>query len=225
MTVPVAKFPDPTVRFAPAGNDGIDQLHQKFPIIIIRGVSASMPMPGQIQQFAIDIPLNLRLCGIAHSYRSDAAIAFQLFHGHFIQSPLTADPIENLKLVHASGGTAFNKPSKTIRLFGMLKLSKRTNGKGGIAHPGKAVIPVASPAGGFRQRSGRCGGNSAGGGMREALEYDGRSPSIQGHIVTAYGPGGSRRATMQWSRPIADSGFQDREHPAALHPRFPKFGK
>ena len=176
MLLRPANFPDPLIGQRPdprqmpekgaADRDAALHGRQTVQLGVVQGV----------EDFAIDIELRLLDGGIADAHRARALVTRQPGDLPFRQPPLAAEPIHDLQLVRAARHRAQEPVAPRPRLVVKPAIHQREQGKGRIAQPAEAIVPIAGAADLLGQRSGRRGDNAAGRGVGQALQHDQRAP-------------------------------------------------
>src|SRR5207248_3334389 len=93
-----APLPDPLVGFAPARDRGLDELAEEAPFVVVGRVAARVPAPGEIEDLAEGVELQLVGGVVARAHRTRAVVApeVEAFGG---DPALAADPEEDLQVV------------------------------------------------------------------------------------------------------------------------------
>ena len=102
------------------------------------------------------------------------AVAGQVVEGVLGQVAFPADAVHDLEFglaVQVTRGNRIEDKAPVLDRFPVeAEAVQRAEHERRVADPGKAVVPVAGPAPGFRQRGGRCGHDGARRGVAEPLQ-------------------------------------------------------
>ena len=113
-------------------------------------MASLVPAPGEVQDLAVGIQLQLSDGAVADSHRPRSAVAVQV-ELLLEEAALSPDPEDDLKILGVTGGAAHDETAKAVRLALAAQLGQRPCTHARVAHPAVAVVPVALPAKRLRQ--------------------------------------------------------------------------
>jgi hypothetical protein len=128
-------FPYALIGLGPASRGSVDQMDQKFPVVVVGGLPLGVPDPGQAQQLSVDIQLGLAFGGVSYAHGPGIPITLRAFQVVLDKMVLAADPKQNLNLVDAAGRGPLHEPTKTVGLFVIAQLREGSYGEIRIPDP------------------------------------------------------------------------------------------
>jgi hypothetical protein len=151
---PSPPLPDPPIGLAPPGDGRLHQPDEEPPLVVGRRVAALVPAPVEVEQFAVNVELELARGGIADPHRTGAPVPLEMVELDLDESPLPSHAEHDLELLPVAGGASHDEPPEALGLFGIAEIGQRSGAEDGVPDPAEAVVPVARAAGRLRERRG-----------------------------------------------------------------------
>src|SRR6266567_3445857 len=158
MFFAIAHLPDASIRKLPVLADPLKTIADLYPNVVGGGTHIFVGQIKCVHELTVDVSLELRNSGIADTHRSGPSIAFPVIQcvlGKVLFTRDRENDCSGLLRMGVLGRTIFDPRHEGSSLSFESEAQKSINGKGGIADPGVAVIPVASASNNFRQTRGR----------------------------------------------------------------------
>src|SRR5439155_17471474 len=73
-----APLPDPAVRLPPVCDRGLDDLAEEAPLVVVGRVAPHVPAPGEVEDLAVCVQLELLSGAVSHANRAGAPIAVKV---------------------------------------------------------------------------------------------------------------------------------------------------
>src|SRR5207249_5332549 len=121
----------------------LDQIHEEPPVVVVGRMSPPVPAPRQVDDLAKGIQLALARGFVSYAHRADATVALQVGKRLHLETPLAADPVDDLQIVGVPAGAALDEAPEGVRLIVVSELGERSDAERRVAHPGIPVVPVA----------------------------------------------------------------------------------
>lgn len=150
-----APLPDAAVGLIPDRGEMLQHLALQRPGLAIEREIRVAPLMEGVDQFAIDVKLQLRMCGVADPHRLRALIAGKPIGLPFEQPAFAVDAVHDLHAGRIAGDRAQQPIVPGRCLFGVAVVHQREQREGGVAQPAEPVVPIARAAELLRQRGGR----------------------------------------------------------------------
>ena len=196
MPAVAAALPDAVIRLVPDLGEMLEHRTFQRPAAFVELELGHPRLVKRINQFAIDVELQLRMGGIADPHRQRALIAGQPVRFPFQQAPLAFDAVHDLHIFRRTRHRTQQPVMPGGSLAGVTGVHQRQQREGGVAQPAEAVVPVPGAAELFRQRRRRCRNDAAGRGIGQRLQRDQRAHhqiatiAIVGAMAAPFGPVG-----------------------------------
>src|SRR4029078_5961671 len=149
-----AALPDAMIGLVPYFGKMLEYRAFYCPGASIQFELGGSPLMECVDQFAVDVELQLRMRGIADPHWLRAFVAGQPFGLPFQQAALPHDAVHDLHV----GGRARRCPQAPLGpgggFLGVARIYQRQQREGGVAQPAEAIVPVACAAELFWQRCG-----------------------------------------------------------------------
>ena len=176
MFLPIAHLPDTGIGKLPVFADPLKPLADLHPNVVRGGTHVLVGQVKRVHDFSVDVPLELRNGVVADAHRARPSITFPLIQ-RLLGKPVVAINGEHdfaaFPGTRVPGGVLFHPAHEGSSLLFEPDAKKCIDGECGIAHPGVAVIPVASASDDFRQARGGSGNNRSVGLKGEKLQRQG----------------------------------------------------
>ena len=170
-----AAFPDAVIRLVPYFSQMFDHRAFQCPGFVVKFQLGHAGLVKRIDQFAVDIELQLGVCGIADPNRLRTFVTRQPAGLPFQQARLAHNAVHDLHVRRPTGRGAQQPIVPGGSFLGIAGVHQCQQRKGGVAQPAKTIIPVARAAQLLRQRGrGRCN-DAAGRRIGQRLQRDQRS--------------------------------------------------
>src|ERR1700674_1257677 len=176
MFLAIAHLPNTGVGKVPVLADPLQTIADLYPNVVGGGADVFVGKIERIHEFAVDVSLELRNSRIADADGSGSAIPFPVLQRLLRKLGVALDREDDRAgsfRIDVFGGVIFDPAHEGSSLLSEADAQKAINCKGGIAHPGVAVIPVARPSDDFRQTRGGRGNDRAGGLKSKKLQRQG----------------------------------------------------
>jgi hypothetical protein len=154
-----ADFPDALVWQLPMLTDPIDDLGDAGPGIITDGAPVFVVEIDGIEEFAVDIELELAPCGIADADWFGTAVAFEMIEADFVEVMVSIEAVHDLERAGGPGLPAnpVEPAEEGAGFVGETESHQGVEGKGAVADPSIAIVPIAFPADLFGKPEGGSG--------------------------------------------------------------------
>ena len=175
MRAIAAPLPDAVVRLVPYFRQMFEHLAFEVPGSVIQLQLGHPRLMKCVDQFAVDVELQLGMRGIADPDRLRALVTGQPARLPFEQAALAHDAVHDLHAGRRPRHRAQQPIVPARRFLGIARVHQRQQREGGVAQPAEAIIPVSGAAELFRQRRGRRRDDAAGRRIGQRLQRDQRA--------------------------------------------------
>ena len=151
MPARAAALPDAVIRLVPSPGQMIQHGAFHRPAGFIQFKFCHAPLVKGVDQFAVDVELQLRVRGVADPHRLCALVAGQPGGLPFQEAVLAHDAVHDL---HVRRRTRCRPQQPAVPCGGFLRVAgvhQRQQCEGGVAHPTEAIVPVSGTTKLFRQ--------------------------------------------------------------------------
>ena len=143
MLALAAPLPDAVIRLVPYLRQMLQHRAFQRPGALVEFQLGHARLMKRVDQFAVDVELQLGVRGVADPNRLRAFVAGQPAGLPFQQAPLAHDAVHDLHVGRRSGHRAQQPIVPGGGFLGVAAVHQRQQRKGGVAQPAKAVIPVS----------------------------------------------------------------------------------
>jgi hypothetical protein len=167
-----ASFPNAVVGALPDGFEMIEEEHEDAEVVGSVTCHAVERVVEGVEEFSIDVELELFGGGVAHTDGSRIFVAWEPSDFPLDELALAFEAIHDLDLIGAAGDGAEEPVLPGGSFFVVAGGGHSEKGEGGVAEPAEAVVPVARAAEALGKRGGDGGDLTAGGTKGHGLEGD-----------------------------------------------------
>ena len=154
-------LPDALVGIVAVCDGVIDEPGQALPHVPddLLGLALVQVGVDRVEEHAPNVVLMLVPGAVSDPHRTRPPVTGEVVEGALGQVPLTADAVHDLELERFVQVTSAHRLEYEAEVLERLPVEaqpvQRAQHERGVPDPGVAVVPVAGPARGFRQRGGR----------------------------------------------------------------------
>ncbi len=159
-------------------------------ILVAMIEAAAARLVQRVHHLAVDVELELRVCGVADAHRLRSVVARQPRQLELDQPPLAGETIEALQLRRRAGRRAQQPVAPGARFVVVAGVHQREQRQRRVAQPAEAVVPVARAANLLRQRGRRRRDDAAGRRVGQRFERHERSRDRVRPRAVGRGPAG-----------------------------------
>ncbi len=170
-----ARLPDPLVGLRPDAFGAVRLRFDHRPQPPWQALAAAAVQQHRVQRGPEDVVLALVEGAVADPHRAGPGVAGELPAGRLGEVAAAVDPVHDLQRAVVVGFEVGDELHELLGLPVEVQVVQRLQRERAVAKPRVAVIPVALPTGGLRQRGGQRRHRGAGGHVGEPLDRQRRA--------------------------------------------------